>query len=132
MRQTLKNKFMDPYFDFDAFSARYPDLTAHYANVINRFSDFSGATALKAYQAHQVKPISDGWKNFRFWLGTKVFRLSPKSVLSNLYAKGARPRVYIPLSHTGENFYLQSLDPYRVTLKRQMEYPAFPFTNVKT
>lgn len=129
MRQTLKNKFIDPTFDFDAFSARYPDLTAYYANTISRFSDFAGTASLTS--ANTAKPMSEGWKNFRFWLGTKIFRLSPKYVLNRLYSKGALPRVYIPLSHTGENFYLQSLDSYRVELKPQREYPPFPFTNVR-
>ena len=132
MRQTLKNKFMDPYFDLDAFTARYPALADNYANVMQRFADVSGPAVLQAQKAHEVKPMSEGWKNFRFWLGTKIFRLSPKSVLSGLYAKGASHRVYIPLSYTGETFNLKSLDPYRVELKSQGSYPQFPFTNVKT
>ena len=132
MRQTFKNKFMDPTFDFDAFSARYPALTANYANVIERYADVSGAVSQQAYNAHKVKPMSEGWKNFRFWLSTKVFRLSPKTVLANLYAKGASPRTYIPLYHTGENFTFSSLEPYRVALRPGGEYPPFPFTNVKS
>lgn len=130
MRQTLKNKFMDPTFDFDAFSARYPNLTAYYANTINRFLGSGKTPSLSS--ANTSRPMSEGWKNFRFWLGTKIFRLSPKHVLSGLYSKGALPRVYIPLSYTGENFNLKSLDSYRVELKAQREYPPFPFTNVKT
>lgn len=152
MRQTLVNKFMDPYFDFDAFTARYPALAKNYSNVIGRYRDISGAQSLKAYMAHEgdallggvaqsaggntlqvsgVKPMSEGWKNFRFWLGTKVFRMSPKKVLSGLYEKGALPRVYIPLTYTGETYKLTSLDPYRVEVKSPDSYPAFPFTNVR-
>lgn len=132
MRQTLKIKFMDPYFDLDAFTARYPALADNYAHTMRRFADVSGPAVLQAQKAHEVKPMSEGWKNFRFWLGTKIFRLSPKSVLSGLYAKGASHRVYIPLSYTGETFNLKSLDPYRVELKSHGSYPQFPFTNVKT
>lgn len=151
MRQSLIHKFMDPHFDFDAFTSRYPALGRNYANVIERYRDISGAQSLKAYMAHDdaalqsgglfgeekafqvsgVKPMSEGWKNFRFWLGTKVFRMSPKKVITSLYEKGALPRVYIPLSYTGENYKLSSLEPYRVEIKPSDSYPAFPFTNVR-
>lgn len=151
IKETLIQKATDPQFDWEAFIARYPALGKNYSNVIENYLYKNGEEPLKDYVKSEspslqggglsekddlmrlsgVKPMSGGWKNFRFWLGTKVFGISPKEVISSLYNKGALPQKYIPLEYTGESYNLPSLKPHFVEIKPSDSYTEFPFTNVR-